>query len=183
MVESALRHAVSQALIREYGPNWHLDSRFLDKGLLDAGRAAVNNAIKMTHSNLTNEDREKYYEIDPYWERSRVVSNLTIGFWSNLFRKKQNKFWKKHGSAVFPGLEEGEYPEKIATHARKATRFRNTAYHKNPILQLNIGAKYAELIEFTKLLRGSGSEDIIRLIRYFTHIDDIMHSKPGGSRR
>lgn len=143
--EVALRNALTSAIATSLGSEWYHGFP------LRAGqRAAVEEAS------------QKISRAGKLVSPSRVVANLTFGFWASLVGPHYEKtLWVKHLHRAFPhakqtlSLSNGEQRVVTIPRARIAERIdsikalRNRIAHHEPILLFATEQRYCEILEAT----------------------------------
>lgn len=82
--------------------------------------------------------------------RSRVVANLSFGFWRALFDRQYKQLWIDRFRHAFPNGT-GDRKE-VARLMAKLNPFRNRLAHHEAIINANIADRHKELIELTALI-------------------------------
>jgi len=68
---------------------------------------------------------------------SRIISELSFGFWTSLFNKYyEQKIWAKHGKTIFPNIPK-KYKNRrhLSTTLNSVRYFRNRIFHFEPIFK------------------------------------------------
>lgn len=136
--EIATRNAVSRVLYEKYGPEWHYSdkmSRVLSPE--DAGR--LTEAVRRQGK----ERRTRRPHVDA------VVASLSMGFWVSMLTGRYDVpfGWPQRLKTAFPFLPTSHNRQMVHQRLDDLRDLRNRVAHHEPILHLDLSAKYAELLE------------------------------------
>lgn len=159
VTEVTLRNAVDAALVAAHGQNWHQDDNFRTQVLNDQSLNALDRGFQRARSN----------------DRGKVIAELTLDFWSNLFRIEYADLWRTKANIGFPGLGRGEGRAEIQALVKQINRLRNRVAHHEPILDMNIPDHQAKMIKLTKLRCLTTAN----WMRHHTTANVVMRSRPG----
>lgn len=133
-LEIALRNRLNDVLLREFGRNWMWDSQLF-------GRA--NDQIRRAEDQLTENSK--------IIENSRMVAELTLGFWVSLHNRRfERLLWQKSNviQSVFPFI-----PAKVRNlnyirpRLKQINDLRNRISHHEPVWRLSLLAEHQLLQE------------------------------------
>jgi hypothetical protein len=82
--------------------------------------------------------------------RARVIASLSFGFWRALFDKRYKGLWIDRLHRGFPNGNGDR--KQVAQLMSNLNPFRNRLAHHESIINANIAARHAELIELTSLV-------------------------------
>lgn len=141
--EVVVRNAVSEALIRQYGPEWPWSVGLL-RSLPTGGGAGYD--AKMDLSLTSKKHRTT----------GGVVAELKNVFWEKQFTKRNDqRLWEPYLFKLFPNLDpRGSvkiHRQRIASDLEAVRRLRNRIAHHEPIFNRNLRSdllKICELVEF-----------------------------------
>jgi hypothetical protein len=140
--EVALRNSMNRELTKSYGtPDWysHLSST---PGLKDLNREIT---LAIRHINKRGETVTG----------SKVVAELTLGFWVRLFNAEYERILWKDLRKSFPFMPKKERQRhKVSVPLNKIRNFRNRVYHNEPISWSLIALEniYDETVQVLKWL-------------------------------
>jgi hypothetical protein len=133
-VEVGLRNCVSNALAREFTPNWWECADLFH--LLDEERKGD---LATVLRRIRNRGLELYVD--------QVVAGLSLGFWVGLLDGRYNPpIWSKHLRASFPHLPAGRGRKSLFTEAGKVATLRNRISHHEPLIARNISQDFATVM-------------------------------------
>ncbi len=131
--EVILRNAINEQFRNSFGDAWHQGEKISfvprQKGLISALKLDLK-----TNSKLINS--------------CNIVSNLTFGFWVNLFNPEYDKtLWRQSLAMMFNN--KGKIPKRgiIRNRLKNFHMLRNRISHCEPIVQFPLLRYYRELIE------------------------------------
>ncbi|WP_296107215.1 hypothetical protein [uncultured Agrobacterium sp.] len=106
-------------------------------------------------------------------DHGRVVAELNWGFWTGLLAKRYEQLWRSHFRKVFQS--EGPLTRaQIFQPLDDLRRLRNRIAHHEPILNRNIAADYASIIELISYI----SPDTARWIDEHSRVAAVITAKP-----
>lgn len=158
-LEVTLRNALSSQLKAAYGPTW------FD---LNPGPALLYPLPDMLLKVRTDLGRHGSLP-----EHGRVVAELNWGFWTGLLAKRYEQLWRSHFRKVFQS--DGPLTRaQIFQPLDDLRRLRNRIAHHEPILNRNIAADYAAILELVTYI----SPDTAQWIDAQSQVYDTIAAKP-----
>ncbi|MEA3554598.1 MAG: Abi family protein [Campylobacterota bacterium] len=84
-----------------------------------------------------DESKTKLKRLKKELTPSRIISELSFGFWTSLFNKYyEQKIWAKHGKSIFPNIPKKYKNRKyLSTTLNSIRYFRNRIFHFEPIFK------------------------------------------------
>lgn len=73
-----------------------------------------------------------------------MIAALSFGFWRGLFGRRYEWLWRAQLSRAFPGARTRR---SLTVPLTKLHLFRNRLAHHDSILQVNVGARFDQMIE------------------------------------
>ena len=158
-LEVTLRNALGDQLKAAYGPTW------FD---LNPGPALQYPLPEMLLKVRTELGRHGSIPV-----HGRVVSELNWGFWTGILAKRYEQLWRSHFRQVFqaPGTLTRA---QIFQPLDDLRRLRNRIAHHEPILNRNIAADYASIIELIRSI----SPDTALWIDSESQVAKVLATKP-----
>ncbi|MBB5747055.1 hypothetical protein [Brevundimonas variabilis] len=134
-VEVGLRNRVDQALRTVYGQDWWKDPVFRKDAT-----AKARDDIKTVKNRLYRE--KKTITTD------RIVAGLSFGFWVAMLSPRYNPaIWSGQLRTAFVGLPVGRVRGDVYDAAAGTAWLRNRIDHHEPIIGLNLTARYSGMME------------------------------------
>jgi hypothetical protein len=131
--EVAVRNAITGAIARVYGPDWHQSSGFLQS------LPAPSKGYSPRHD----------LESASYRRRTagHVVADLRFAFWGSMLTSRHDaRLWRVHLRNQFPGLPSDLVDQQgralIHDQLEKVREFRNRVAHHEPIFKRNLRDEY-----------------------------------------
>jgi len=161
-VEVGLRNSVSNALAREYTPNWwecsNLDS------LLDEERKGD---LAMVLRRIRNRKLELYVD--------QVVAGLSLGFWVGMLDGRYNPpIWSKQLRAAFPHFPTQRGRKSLFMEAGKVATLRNRIWHHEPLIARDISNDFKVVMQLLEWICPTKAA----WIRPYCRIPQILRQKP-----
>jgi hypothetical protein len=157
--EVFLRNAINEQLILDFGNNWYDKDKIISapkqRELINSLKLDLINGLKPLNS-------------------CNIVSNLTFGFWVNLFNPEYDKtLWRKSLSTIFQ--HRGEIPERSLVRLRlmEFHKLRNRISHCELILQFPLDKYYIQLIDFVSWI----NQDLANWLEKEIEFDSIKKLK------
>ena len=163
MLEVALRNATDQALITPYGTAW-LDSPtalphpYQQDGVAKARQTLVRAGKQETHS--------------------RLVAELTFGFWTSLYGRDAGHLWQ-HLRPIFKA--KGVQRPLIAGQLRDLRMLRNRVAHYEPVLAQPLAQRYASLTTLLGWLSPEAAAWVARTSTWSTTYPAVPVLVPDGT--
>jgi hypothetical protein len=131
-LEVTLRNGIGAQLLAAYGPQWYE---------LNPGPPLMYPLPEMLLSARTELGKRG---IVP--DHGRIIAELNWGFWTGILAKRYEQLWRSHLRKVF--IAPGPLTrDKIYVPLDDLRRLRNRIAHHEPILNRNIAADYAAILE------------------------------------
>lgn len=168
ILEIALRNRISSVLVTHYGETWfdgYAGKWFDGEDIME--RAKPNYELEAI-ANLKSELLKKKQPITS----DAVMSNLTFGFWTGLFKKAYVKtLWDKHITEIFPDVRPINYNLKsnlqiIRKQLDRIRERRNRVFHHEPLFgtpKQSFAELLADCANARKLISWL-SQDALRLL-------------------
>ena len=133
-LEIALRNSIQNAANRHF----HNSMWFDDSSIL---RLNERKHVESAKVNL----RRQQKHVDP----GRIVAELNLGFWTSLFYAYyENILWRPLIKNTFPSMHPSVRKRKtLSKRLNKIRKFRNRAFHYEPIWYFNLAVRHAEILE------------------------------------
>jgi hypothetical protein len=130
--EIALRNAVNQALVRQFGAQWPYSPGFLrtmpkaERDSFETGRAKLERTLKLTRVSTGD-----------------VVAGQTYWFWVSLLTARyERRIWSREFAASFPYAPPRVDRATVHDRADEIRRLRNRIAHHEPLLDHNLVGAY-----------------------------------------
>ena len=150
-LEIVLRNRVDQALTAAYAPDWFNDPAVVMPAPLQA---------------KVREANRRLASLGPALTRGHIVAELSFGFWTGMFNRRQNHLWRYlrpiFGSA--PGLQRGGVSGKLDD----VRGLRNRIAHYEPILHHDLMDYYREIHTLTSWLSPDAAGWLTEHSRFLT---------------
>ena len=131
VMEVALRNALDRELTRAFTAPWYDDPKFL--------------AVDSTFAQRIQDTKKKIFARGKVAIRSRIIAELSFGFWVNLLRPGPGGSYVP--SLWGPALSRAFRPQVkrsfVAGRLDPLLRFRNRVAHHEPIFSLDLGEQTA----------------------------------------
>jgi hypothetical protein len=136
--EVILRNAINAQVTKDFGLNWFVNENL---NLTEKHK----NIIYKVILDLENNSKEV--------NSCNIISNLTLGFWLNLFNRDYDKnddrnLWMKSLNKIFVNTSHKPRRSAIRERLEKFRNLRNRISHCEPIVQFPLDKYYYQLIEF-----------------------------------
>ena len=128
MLEVTLRNSVHTRMSRLYGPQWFMNPDIIQD---EKQRGNIASALQ---------------KLGPGATPSRVVAEVTFGFWTGMFDRKNNALWGRSLRPIF----EADVPLQRKTVSRPLfdiRSLRNRIAHHESIIQLDLPLLHLELCQ------------------------------------
>ncbi len=139
-LEVALRNNIHNALTSFYGTEeWYY----------------LPNLLEYKELNKIEEAKQKLIRSRKDVTPSRIISELSFGFWTMLFSKNYDqKIWNKHIKQIFPNLPKNQRNRKAISSQINTIRYlRNRIFHFEPIFKnKNLNDIYKNILTMIKWL-------------------------------
>jgi hypothetical protein len=160
--EVALRNAISRELKNFYGTDeWYL------KFATTPGLTNLNKYITTVNKQISGRKE--------YTSSSKIIAELTLGFWVSLFNVEYERILWKPLRKVFPNMPKNLRQRKnIAPALNHFRTFRNRVFHHEPI-SWDLGRLkqiHAEMLT----VMGWLSSDIVNWLTNFDRFDNVYNS-------
>ncbi len=106
----------------------------------------------------------------------RIISEQTLGFWTDLFEVHNYKLLKGKPIKVFTTLPVGYGRKEINDELNKVRRFRNRINHNEPICFSGSNIDFTESLEVYKSILNLLAWIDPQLLDFITDIDEILKS-------
>lgn len=158
VLEIALRNAINQFLTVNVGERWYEDATFLTRDSIRKVEEA---------KNVLQNRRESL-------SKNKVIAELSLGFWVNLFKKPYDKKLRiKELKKIFPNLPSPQDKlinrDVLYKELNHIRNFRNRVFHYEKVIN--------------KDNYNSVHEEIFEILRYFdTEVCDFTKKTNSGSK-
>ena len=134
-LEVILRNAINEQLILDFGADWYHKENI---NLVTAQREMVDEVILK----LLNKSKDI--------NSCNIISNLTFGFWVNLFNSDYDKtLWRQSLYKIFEKNDKDLSRSTIRERLEKFRNLRNRISHCEPIImEIPLAKYYIQLIDF-----------------------------------
>lgn len=155
ILEVVLRNRFDAILSSQYGETWY-DNEAIISGNLKA-------QLQKARADLTAENREH--------TSGRVISVLTLGFWTGLLSPEHENLWRSALNEAFRKADGTGFARKHITRQITPIRvLRNRIAHHEPILYWNLRKHYESIIELTKYI----SPDAAAWSEHHSHFKQVF---------
>jgi hypothetical protein len=137
VVEITTRNSIHKHIANKYGDDWYQGNKL---GLDPDGDRAIKRLIR-------------HYSGSPRYNTPRtlaikIVSELTLGFWTNLFRRQyEDPLWRKCLRFAFPHVGGALTRGDVYQVLDKIRRLRNRIGHHEQILHYDLNTHYNSIID------------------------------------
>ena len=137
IMEISVRNSIHRQIARTYGIDWYVGNKLnLDN---DGNR-------------LVNRLYNRYQNIGrfntPETLSQKIVSELTLGFWTNLFKRQyEDPLWRKTLRFAFPHVGGPLTRGQVHQTLDKLRRLRNRISHHEQILKYDLNVYYNSIID------------------------------------
>jgi len=157
--EVVLRNAIDDVISSIYGVSWHNDASFLGMLSIESNNS-LQKAIRRSPLNAPKDD---------------IVSQLTLDFWSNLFRAEYDRpLWQANMKRLLPNISvTRKFLQKLVVQINK---IRNRIAHHEPILDLNVSKIHQDIVDVVSYR----SQDTANWLSAHSTVDIITRTRPRG---
>lgn len=127
-LEITLRNSIHRRLVSTHGGGWFRQQQLI------------------TNQFQRQKVAEAYAKFGGQANDGQVVAELTFGFWTALFGKRNNELW---GQTLRPVFSASVKRKDIARRLSDIRRLRNRIAHHEPIIQQDLPAVHQEIMEVT----------------------------------
>lgn len=163
--ELSIRNGAVEAVEKEFGANWHLNRGFVHT--LPKGNQRYQPGV----------DLKKCANRLP--TAGKVVAELKLAFWQNLFVKGQQKrLWDSHFAVAFPRYERSlsvaQARSNMYTHIETIRKFRNRIAHHEPIFARNLDQDKDRIRQIIKWRRPGAA----KWVDTFEQVSTLLANRP-----
>ncbi|HYI71743.1 MAG TPA: Abi family protein [Skermanella sp.] len=136
-MEISVRNSICQQISKEHGNDWYLSNSM---NLEEKSYRLIEKVYK--------DYRNKPQFADPKKLEAKIVSELTLGFWSNLFKScYEDPLWRKCLRNAFPHVGGALLRNDVFAILDKIRRLRNRIGHHEQIILYNLEERYNNIID------------------------------------
>ena len=158
--EIFLRNTCNDKLKKELGDYWFDNKKIMYGNNQKEDKRAINK-INMVREEIILEKKDKVY----IPTNSDIISNLQLGFWTNLFCSNYEfKLWNPYLRHLFGNLKRNKLHNLLTT----IRKLRNRAFHYEPIIFDNeLEQKYDNIINLIDIMSNKNITLNIERLSYF----------------
>lgn len=137
IMEICIRNSIHREITNKYGDSWYEGNKL---GLDDTGNRALTRLIR-------------HYSLSPRYNTPsalaiKIVSELTLGFWTNLFQRQyEDPLWRKCLRRAFPHVGGALTRGDVYQILDKIRRLRNRIGHHEQVLRYDLNIYYNNIID------------------------------------
>jgi hypothetical protein len=137
IMEISVRNSIHRQLAKAYGLDWYVGNRIgLDR---DGARLVARLCQRY-------QDVPRFNTAEALAQK--IVSELTLGFWSNLFKRQyEDPLWRKTLRFAFPHVGGALTRGQVYEILDKIRRLRNRISHHEQILRYDLNVYYNNIID------------------------------------
>lgn len=137
IMEISVRNSIHRKLAKDYGVEWYIGNKI---GLDKAGNQLVQRL------------KNRYQSVPKFASSEalsqKIISELTLGFWTNLFRRQyEDPLWRKTLRSAFPHVGGPLTRGQVYQYLDKIRRLRNRISHHEQILRYDLNIYYNNIID------------------------------------
>jgi hypothetical protein len=137
IMEISVRNSIHRQIIKTYGKDWYIGNKLgLDN---DGGRLVTR---------LENRYKAVAKFNTPETMAIKIVSELTLGFWTNLFKRQyEDPLWRKTLRFAFPHVGGALTRGQVFQILDQIRRLRNRISHHEQIVRYDLNIYYNNIID------------------------------------
>lgn len=155
ILEITLRNAINDRMQRLHGAGWITDPQIIQNTFQ---QQKVIEAIR---------------KVRPPVENGSIVAELTFGFWTALFGRRNAQLWGQQLKPIF-GPSRPLQRKEVAKRLDRVRNLRNRIAHHEPIIQYDLLSEYENIIT----LIGWLSTDALSLCEKQSRFFDVHPTQP-----
>ncbi len=137
IMEISVRNSIHRQIVKTYGRDWYIGNRL---SLDSHGNRLV--------SRLADRYKNSLKFGTPETLSMKIVSELTLGFWTNLFtRQYEDPLWRKTLRLAFPHVGSALTRGQVFQVLDKIRRLRNRISHHEQIVRYDLNTYYNDIID------------------------------------